>query len=47
MECFDDSLNQIHQLINRWEKRLTFENLRLSERYTKGELHLIVCFESR
>lgn len=37
-------VNQINHLLERFEQRLTLANLRLSERYIKSELHLLIEF---
>jgi hypothetical protein len=47
VEWFDDSLDQIKKLMARCANRLTLENLRLAERYVKGELCVGVCFKSK
>ena len=35
----------IQQLAERWDNRLTFKNLRLAERYLKGELEILVLLK--
>ena len=40
----DDALDQIRQLRESFDKKLSFENLRLSERYIEGEVYILVCF---
>jgi hypothetical protein len=44
LEAKNQVLNSIHQLMERWEKRITFRNLRLFERFTNFELNLILHF---
>jgi hypothetical protein len=41
----DDALHELDELLDRWENRLTVDNLALAERYLKGEIRLIVSFE--
>jgi hypothetical protein len=43
-ELADDAVNKMRKLIECWSQRLTLSNLRLSERYTKGEIHILVHF---
>ena len=38
------ALDKINELMKRFEDRPTLENLRLSERYIKGEFNIIVIF---
>jgi hypothetical protein len=38
-------LNFLRKLQQRWDNRLTFDNLRLGERYFKEGLHIYVCFK--
>jgi len=40
----DDAVNGIKHLMKRLDQRLTLNNLRLSERYFKSELHLLIHF---
>lgn len=40
----DDAVHKSKQLMDRFNQRLRLNNLRLVERYVKGELHLIVRF---
>jgi hypothetical protein len=42
LEIGDDLLDKIRQLMNRWENRLTLNNLRLIERYLEGELRILI-----
>lgn len=42
-----DIANKFHGLMERYSNRLTLENLRLSERYHEGELHILICFRNR
>jgi hypothetical protein len=46
-EWFQNSLNQISELMERWNKRLTLENLSLSQRYIEGKLRIVICFKSK
>src|SRR5882762_10001527 len=39
--------DQINKLIDRFSNRLTLENLKLIERYLKGELHILVNLRAR
>jgi hypothetical protein len=41
----DDALHELDELLDRWENRLTVDNLALAERYLKGELRLIADME--
>jgi hypothetical protein len=41
----DDALHELDELLERWEHRLTVDNLALAERYLKGELRLIADME--
>src|SRR5947209_3338594 len=41
-ELVNDCIDKTAQLMEKWKNRLTLDNLRLSERYRKGEIHLIV-----
>lgn len=38
----DDAINKFRHLLKCWNDRLTFDNLRLSERYIKSQLEIIV-----
>jgi hypothetical protein len=42
----DDGIDQIRQLTKRWENRLTLHNLRITERYLKGESRIIVVLRA-
>jgi hypothetical protein len=42
LESRDDTFDHFRQLEECWNDRLTFENLRLPERYCKGELRLLI-----
>ena len=44
LETENQVVNIIRHLNERWEQRLTLDNLRLAERYVKGELHLLIHF---
>lgn len=44
LETLDNVVNEIGHISERFVNRLTFNNLRLSERYDKGELGCIVHF---
>ena len=46
-EALEEALNFINQAAQRWHNRFTLENLRLSERYIKGELGLAFEAASR
>lgn len=43
IEELEGVLSEARQIIKRWNHRLTFENLTLTERYLNGELVAIVC----
>ena len=43
-EAFNQTLNKIHHLMERWEQRITLRNLRLSDRFLKLELHILLDF---
>lgn len=45
LEAHNDALDKIRQFNERWNDRLTSENLRLSERYVEGEIYALVCFK--
>ena len=38
-------LDRLRKYIERWDNRITFDNLRLAERYVKSEIHIHVLFE--
>jgi hypothetical protein len=38
----DDALHEFGELLERWNNRLTIDNLALAERYIKGELRILV-----
>ena len=38
-------LNRLRKHIERWDNRITLDNLRLGERYFKEGLHIHLCFE--
>jgi hypothetical protein len=40
----NDALDHIRQFKESFDKKLSFENLRLSERYIEGEIYALVCF---
>jgi len=44
LEAKNQALNNIHQLMERWEKRITPRDLRLAERFADFELNLILHF---
>jgi hypothetical protein len=39
-EQVDDPVNKVRELMEKWDKRITLDNLRLVERYLKGELEV-------
>lgn len=41
-EKLDESLDKLGKLMERWDQRLTLDNLALAERYLKGELRIVV-----
>jgi hypothetical protein len=43
-ETGDNPVRKMGELRKRWDDRLSVENLRLSERYVKGEIYVLVCF---
>jgi hypothetical protein len=43
-EAVNDAADEIRQLMKEWQDRLTLKNLRLADRYRKGEIVLIVHF---
>lgn len=43
-ELADDALDKMSQFMEQWNDQLTLDNLRLAERYLKGELELLVFF---
>lgn len=43
----DDALHELEHLIERFNQRLTLDNLRLVERYLKFELHILLEFKVR
>jgi len=43
-ERLDDMANDFRHTMKRFNNRMTFNNLRLSERYFKGEIHVLVHF---
>ena len=43
-ELIDDVLDKLNKLMERWNDRLTMNNLRLAERYFKAKLHILVHF---
>lgn len=44
-ELVNHSLDKLRELGQVWRDRLTFDNLRLAERYVKGDLDLCVVFQ--
>lgn len=44
LDNLDDAFNEITQLEQRWENRLTFENLSLTKRYLEGELNILITW---
>lgn len=46
-EKLDEALDKLAELRQRWEQRLTLDNLALAERYIKGELRILVHLRSR
>ncbi len=45
-ELIDDVLNQTREFMESWHNSMTVEKLLLSERYFKGEIHLLVHWRS-
>jgi hypothetical protein len=45
-ELADDAVNKMARLMKEWKNRITLDNLRLSERYLKGEIELLIQFRS-
>src|ERR1700693_287600 len=43
-ELVDDAVYKMGQLMEKWKNRLTLDNLRLSERYLKGNLEVQILF---
>ncbi len=46
-ELVDDAVHKASKLMDRFNQRLRLNNLRLVERYVKGELHLLISFTVR
>lgn len=46
-ELGDNVIHDIHELMNEWQDRLRLDNLRLADRYLKGELKLLTEFRIR
>ena len=46
-EQVDHVMNQVRQLMEKWKNRLTLDNLRLSERYLKGEIAIFIFWDIR
>lgn len=46
-ELVDDAVNKTRQLMEKWKNRLTLDNLRLSERYLKGEITIFIFWNVR
>ena len=46
-EARNDPADQIGQMLDRFQQRLTVDNPRLAERYVKAEIHLLVHFSIR
>src|SRR5262245_20505769 len=44
LETNNDVINRLHHIMERWQERLTLDNLRIADRYVKGELHILVRF---
>jgi hypothetical protein len=42
----DNALRELDELEKCWNNRLSFDNLRLAERYLKGELDIIITFRT-
>jgi hypothetical protein len=42
LELGNDAANKMRQLMEKWKGRLTLDNLRLTERYLKGGLEILV-----
>ncbi|MFZ0890720.1 MAG: hypothetical protein WA005_19950 [Candidatus Binataceae bacterium] len=43
-EYFDNAINQVNDLVQRWNHRLTLENLTLAKRYVEGHLRILIQF---
>ena len=41
-ELVDQSVNEIHELMEFWKQRITLDNLRLSERFLSGQLSILI-----
>jgi hypothetical protein len=39
LEAENQVLDNIHKLMERWEKRITFRNLRIAERFVNSEVY--------
>ncbi len=46
LKAGDDAINKLRELMERFKDRLTLDNLRLAERYVKGELLILVHMRS-
>lgn len=44
LEADNQVVNQINKLLEKFKERLTLDNLRLSERYIKGEIRILIHF---
>ncbi len=42
LERQDQSVNEINQLMQRWNQRITLRNLRLADRFLNVELHILL-----
>src|SRR5439155_14424332 len=38
----NDALDNVNQMVHKWNNRLTLDNLRLTERYVEGDIELIL-----
>src|SRR6202171_569827 len=43
-EAADDVVHKLRQLMKRWEKRLTFDNIQFSRRFLASEIQILVHF---
>lgn len=46
-EPADDAINEMRQLVKKWDDRLTLDNLRIAERYLKGEVEFLIHLQVR
>src|SRR5450759_3161560 len=45
LDCLYEARHELRQLMERWDNRLTFENLSLVEKYLEGRLTLVCDVE--